>query len=67
MLAREIERVLSALGDQLDAGAEVSLVLVGGAALALLGVVERATYDVDVIARADARGNLEPPSPSRAS
>jgi hypothetical protein len=50
-LSIPIERALVALGEQLAAeGVEVRLVVVGGAALNLLGVVERTTRDVDVIA-----------------
>jgi len=46
-----IERALSAVGELLAAdGQEVRVVLVGGAALNLLGTIERATRDVDVIA-----------------
>lgn len=46
-----IERALSAVGELLAAdGEEVRVVLVGGAALNLLGTIERATRDVDVIA-----------------
>lgn len=46
-----IERALSAVGDLLAAdGEDVRVVVVGGAALSLLGTIERATRDVDVIA-----------------
>lgn len=46
-----IKRALSAVGDLLAAdGEEVRVVVVGGAALNLLGTIERATRDVDVIA-----------------
>jgi hypothetical protein len=46
-----IERALAAVGELLAAdGHEIRIVVVGGAALYLLGVVQRATEDVDVIA-----------------
>lgn len=54
-----IERVLAAVGELLAAdGHEERIIVVGGAALFLLGVVKRATEDVDVIAlgRVGARG-----------
>jgi hypothetical protein len=45
------ERVLQAVGEILEAeGQSVAIVVVGGSALSLLGVVERVTRDVDVIA-----------------
>lgn len=48
-----IESALTAVGDLLRiAGEEVSLVVVGGATMNLLGIVRRSTSDVDVIARA---------------
>ena len=37
--------------------------MLGGAALNLLGIVDRPTIDVDVLARADATGALRPPDP----
>ena len=49
---KEIEKILSALGDQLDA-INVSvpdLVVCGGSALNVLGLVSRTTQDVDVVA-----------------
>lgn len=47
----DIERALRAVGDLLAAGGqEVGIVILGGAALNLLGIVHRATRDVDVIA-----------------
>lgn len=58
-------RALSAVGELLAAeGAEARVVIVGGAALILLGVIRRATNDVDVIAvaRGDS-GQLAPPEP----
>lgn len=48
-----IEEALGAAGDLLRAaGDEVSIVVVGGATMNLLGIVRRSTNDVDVIARA---------------
>ena len=52
---------LTAVGELLDAmGERVAIVVTGGATLSLLGVVDRGTRDVDVIARAwrDDRGKL---------
>lgn len=47
-----IEEALEALGELLrDSGERISLVVVGGATLNLLGIVSRSTSDVDVIAR----------------
>jgi hypothetical protein len=44
-------RTLQALGAQLEtAGATAGIVILGGAALNLLGIVDRATQDVDVVA-----------------
>jgi hypothetical protein len=48
-----IEAALVAAGDLLRAGGdEVSVVVVGGATMNLLGIVRRSTNDIDVIARA---------------
>ncbi len=60
-----IERALMALGELLAAeGDEVHLIAVGGAALRLLGLIDRTTSDVDVIARLpDASGPVSPPDP----
>ena len=60
-----IERALTALGELLAAdGDEVHLVAVGGAALRLLGLIDRTTSDVDVIARLpDASASVSPPDP----
>ena len=71
MLPAEIERHLEAVGELLSAeGAEVGIVVVGGTALNLLGVVKRTTRDVDVLAIV--RGKLQagravlaPPDPLR--
>ena len=61
-----LERALTALGELLAADGEAArLVAVGGAALRLLGLVDRTTTDVDVIARvptASGRG-VEHPEP----
>jgi hypothetical protein len=47
----DIERVFDALGELLIAeGTEFGIVVLGGAALNLLGIVERTTRDVDVLA-----------------
>jgi hypothetical protein len=49
----DIEHALRALGDLLAAdGQRIGVVLLGGAALNLLGVIERVTRDVDVLALA---------------
>lgn len=54
MAVPELERVLSAVGELLSAeDSRVAVVVVGGAALALLGFVSRGTFDIDVIARAE--------------
>ena len=65
----EIERALGAVGELLTAEkAEVGIVVVGGTALNLLGIVERTTRDVDVLAlvRANPQAGdavLAPPGP----
>jgi hypothetical protein len=49
-----LEVLLSALGEQLGAlGSRVEIVVIGGSALTALGLVRRATRDVDVLAIAD--------------
>ena len=52
---REIEKILNALGEQLDAMSAVipELVVCGGSALNILGFVSRTTKDVDVVAFAE--------------
>lgn len=51
------DRLLVALGEQLGSRAEqVTLVIVGGSALIALGLVDRATKDVDVVALVDENG-----------
>lgn len=64
-LIPDIERALTAVGELLAAeGQTAAVVIVGGAALNLLGIVRRATRDVDVLAVADSSaGRLRPPSP----
>jgi hypothetical protein len=67
--ARDIERALLAVGELLAAAGErYSLVVIGGAALNLLGVVKRATRDVDVLAVSTSTGRsratlVRPPDP----
>lgn len=53
MNAGQLEAALGAVGELLSADDEqIAIVVVGGATLSLLGLVQRATSDVDVIARA---------------
>jgi len=53
MDTRSIERALAAVGELLAAdGERYAIIVTGGATLNLLGIVDRATSDVDVIARA---------------
>jgi hypothetical protein len=69
----DIERALTAVGELLDAqGERAHIVILGGAALNLLGVVRRATRDVDVLAIArprtgSRRRKLRRPDPLPAS
>lgn len=63
---KQLDELFSALGDVLtSAGVEVSILVVGGAALTLAGwIPPRATQDVDVLARVDKKSAgtvLEPP------
>jgi hypothetical protein len=59
----DLDRILSALSEQLaPAGEQTELVVVGGSALVALGLVARATRDVDVVARI-AGGALVPADP----
>jgi|SRR5215831_10827745 len=65
------DRLLSALSEQLDAsGDSYELVVIGGSALLALGVIKRATTDIDVLAfRDDAtfiKANPFPPALSAA-
>ena len=63
----DIERALQAVGELLEAeGHRVGIVVLGGAALNLLGVVQRATHDVDVVALGTPRRGTEPASLRRA-
>lgn len=61
--ADDLDRVLSALGEQLaTTGTEIHLVVVGGSGLLAIGAVQRTTQDVDVVAirRGDALHCAEP-------
>lgn len=67
-------RALQALGELLEArGEHFAIVVIGGAALNLLGIVDRATVDVDILAFARATGDdaspslFAPPEPMPAS
>jgi hypothetical protein len=68
-LPAEIERALGAVGELLAAErAEVGIVVVGGTALNLLGIVARTTRDVDVLAVVSSTAQagsvvLAPPDP----
>ncbi|HEY5087715.1 MAG TPA: hypothetical protein VII66_10195 [Gemmatimonadaceae bacterium] len=69
-----IEQALQALGEILSARQqEIAIVLIGGAALNLLGFVQRPTRDVDILAFGAAPGAfpplpiIEPPTPMPAS
>lgn len=59
---KEIEKILSALGEQLDEVKAVipELVVCGGSALNVLGLVRRTTKDVDIVAftERDAEGEV---------
>ena len=62
MTSASVEDALAALGDLLSAdGAQASVVVVGGAALIVLGYIDRVTQDVDVIASRSDGGTLVPP------
>lgn len=62
--ASTLDSILHALGDLLVVeGETVRLIVVGGAALSLLGLVERTTDDVDVIARAEGEAPFTTPRP----
>ena len=48
-----LEELLNAVGSHLEAQeSEAAIVVVGGATLSVLGIVDRTTKDVDVIAQA---------------
>lgn len=57
---RDINELLAALGEELAllGAAPIELCLIGGSALALLGLVERPTKDIDVVALAESRGGV---------
>lgn len=58
------ERLLLALGEHLeDAGAHLELVICGGAALQVIGLISRPTRDVDVLAIADGNYRSADPFP----
>lgn len=62
--ANEIDSALRAVGELLAAeGAQFRIVIIGGAAMNLIGVVARATRDVDIVAMAKAESQtLERPT-----
>lgn len=65
---KALRHALTAVGELLaNENESVAIVVTGGATLSLLGIVDRATSDVDVIARAgrgeDGAVELEPPEP----
>ena len=68
-LTRVLDPALAAVGELLEKErTEVALVVVGGATLNLLGLIDRTTQDVDVIARAEnpigvVPARLGPPDP----
>jgi hypothetical protein len=67
LTAETLRELLDAVGAHLDEmGATASIVVVGGAALAATGMIDRTTKDVDVVARAIREGGkrtLIPPDP----
>lgn len=59
-----IESALTAIGERLElANAPCAIVVLGGAAMNLLGLLDRPTIDVDVLARADDSNLIAPPDP----
>jgi hypothetical protein len=57
--SQETEAILAALGEQLSAAGErFELVVVGGSGLLALGMIERATRDVDLVALWEGDGLL---------
>lgn len=61
--AHQENELLAALGEQLaDLGARLEIVVIGGAALLALGLVDRTTSDIDVLALGSHEG-LESASP----
>lgn len=68
LTGNDIERALTAVGELLEArDTRAGIVVIGGAALRLLGIVERTTRDVDIVAVAHEPGDLQqlarPPEP----
>lgn len=58
--AAATDRLLSALGEQLQAsGHSFDLVVIGGSALLALGLITRATQDIDVVALTDGRAGFK--------
>ncbi len=59
---QRLEEILQAAGDLLESeGVNVSVVVVGGATLNMLGFVTRTTDDIDVIAQAKEKGRGKEP------
>jgi hypothetical protein len=59
---KSIERALALVGELLQArGVRRRIVIIGGAAINLLGIVSRATTDVDILAFGRPNGSLYPP------
>ncbi len=57
LTGQRIEELLTAVGELLKAESySCSIIVVGGASLNLLGLLERTTKDVDVVARAEEKG-----------
>lgn len=57
----QADRLLSALGEQLEAhGSLVELVVIGGSALLAIGLIARATRDIDVVALLGPGGLSDP-------
>lgn len=68
LTGNDIQRALDAVGELLEAkSSRESIVIIGGAALHLLGVVDRTTRDVDIVAVTTEPGALgslaRPPKP----
>ena len=65
--SNDIENALQAVGELLEADAQpVAIVIIGGAALSLLGIVDRTTRDIDIVAVSnpdDPRQLSRPPQP----
>ena len=56
----DLERLLKALGEQLDARSETyDLVVIGGSGLLALGIIDRPTLDVDVVALGTGEGLVQ--------